>query len=341
MKFSFLLVLVLSIASFCFGQSADLDPYFFTTQSRLYPNQQIPAEKRTYEVRETNRTNVEFNLQNDVKVNGFTKSTTPFLTITVSFPFAMAMGDIVVESIADPNVANGRLYTAKRAFSADGRVTLECKEIDYKHYDLTNYARAFNSKQYNNEKQARDEAQALSNEWLSTASTELKNFAAAKANYYANANFGFCGLETKARLYLLESKKHPEFENYRKQFQVVLNAFASVKFDSLPSDLETKLQPAISYFESIPTLYATDDKKHKKIRYSAYYNLMKIYYHLDNYEKAASYADLLIKNDYDEKDGKKLLELIEEMKALMKKFNQTNNHFTLSGESGYMLYRRE
>lgn len=341
MKILFTCLAIFISLSIGLAQSADLDPYFFTTQSRLYPNQQIPAEKRTYEVHETNRTNVAFNLQNDVKVNGFTKSANAFLTVTVSFPFALAMGDIVVESITDPNVANGKLYTAKRAFSADGRVTLECKEMDYKHYDLTNYARAFYSKQYNNEKQARDEAQSLSNDWLSTASTELRNFAAGKANYYANANFGFCGLETKAKLYLLESKKHPEFENYRKHFQLILTTFASVKFDSLPSDMESRLQPAISYFESIPTQFATDDKKHKKIRYSAYYNLMKIYYHLDNYEKAASYANLLIKNDFDEKDGKKLLELIEEMKGLMKKFNQSNNHFTLPGETGYMLYRRE
>ena len=50
------------------------------------------------------------------------------------------------------------------------------------------------------------------------------------------------------------------------------------------------------------------------MRYSAYYNLAKLYYLFDDAQSCIEYANLLIKNDYDTEDGEKFLDWAEELK---------------------------
>ncbi len=75
------------------------------------------------------------------------------------------------------------------------------------------------------------------------------------------------------------------------------------------------------------TRYTEDEKSHKKLRYAAWYNNAVLYMMLDMPEKAAEEARGLIANDYDAKDGEKLVEQAEALKALLA-LNKTNTrHF--------------
>ncbi|MDR3268355.1 MAG: hypothetical protein LBT83_04730, partial [Tannerella sp.] len=75
------------------------------------------------------------------------------------------------------------------------------------------------------------------------------------------------------------------------------------------------------YFKRIPEKYA--DPNHKadvRLRYAAYFNLCTIYFFADEPEKVAEYADRLIANGHDAKDGEQLK---KEAAALKKAFDKT------------------
>ena len=102
-----------------------------------------------------------------------------------------------------------------------------------------------------------------------------------------------------------------------------------------------EIAPAIAIYENQIKNFAEDNKKHKKVRYAAYYNLMKIYYNADDLENAEKNANLLIKNEYDEKDGKEMIESIETRKKLLA-INKTNtSHFQVQNENKHLLNFRD
>ena len=114
-----------------------------------------------------------------------------------------------------------------------------------------------------------------------------------------------------------------------------------MKLTGIPAGMAGKLAPALAYFDSIPKLFTEDNKKHKKMRYSAYYNQMVTYFNIEDFAKAEAFANLLIANDYDGKDGKKMLEAIKEKKEVWETNKVTSSHYPIAGETGCNLYKRE
>ncbi len=86
------------------------------------------------------------------------------------------------------------------------------------------------------------------------------------------------------------------------------------------------LTPLIDYLQALKTKYTGDDKRNKKMRYSAFYNLSNIYYYLDMPEKAKIEAEGLIKNDFDEKDGEELIKAADRLKEVFAKTNFKTRH---------------
>lgn len=74
------------------------------------------------------------------------------------------------------------------------------------------------------------------------------------------------------------------------------------------------------------------------MRYSAYYNLIKLYYSIGDFANTETYANLIIANVYDTKDAKKMLEAIKEIKGLWVEKIVTSSHFALAGETEFTYY---
>ena len=110
-----------------------------------------------------------------------------------------------------------------------------------------------------------------------------------------------------------------------------------VEYFSIPESVTKELAPAIEIFEKQIKSYAEDNRKNRKVRYSAYYNLMKIYYYLDNLEAAEKYANLLVENDYDKKDGKNMLESIQNRKRLQDINKINSSHIKVLNEDRYII----
>lgn len=121
-----------------------------------------------------------------------------------------------------------------------------------------------------------------------------------------NRDFGFVIEQTSDYLWILDSKKHPEFESNKKALSSVQAVFNKMRYDEDVVPLKTELEPTIKYFEGVDKAYAEDERKHRKLRYGAYYNLATIYHYLDMPDESDIWCDKLIANKYDDSDGTSL-----------------------------------
>lgn len=102
-----------------------------------------------------------------------------------------------------------------------------------------------------------------------------------------------------------------------------------MQFGEPVTGFEAEIKEAISYFEFLPKKYTEDEKAHRKIRYSAYFNLAKIYSLLDNPAKSNEYCQKLIDNDYDKQDGVSMMKENDETLTLSKLINSLQGIFLL------------
>jgi hypothetical protein len=145
-------------------------------------------------------------------------------------------------------------------------------------------------------------------------------------NGFLVENFGFYTVKKEDFLWILDAKTD-EGKTQSEAIEAVRMLFKEMKASESTESLEKQLQPLIDYFESLKKKYTENDKGSRKMRYSAYYNLGKIYYYLDKPEKVIKEAQGLIDNDYDTRDGKILIFDAEQLKIIFdeSKYNTRHN----------------
>jgi hypothetical protein len=155
----------------------------------------------------------------------------------------------------------------------------------------------------------------------------LSEQSAQRISSSVSSKYGFTPISgSRDIIKTIDEKKHNENAAFRaatNALQASLQAMTPEK----PLDRE-KIDELIAYFKSIPEKYT--DPKHKadvRLRYTAWFNLCKIYLYLDEPENVAQYADLIYPNGYDEKDGEKLNKAATELKAVFEKTGIHTRHF--------------
>jgi hypothetical protein len=108
------------------------------------------------------------------------------------------------------------------------------------------------------------------------------------------------------KMWIIDSKEE-EGAIQKEAIEAVKIIFSRMTADKPIDDIKNDLIPLIEYFESLKTKYTGNDKPSQKIRYSAFYNLGRIYIHIDEPEKAIKEGKGLIENGYDKKDGEKII----------------------------------
>ena len=144
--------------------------------------------------------------------------------------------------------------------------------------------------------------------------TDYVNAIIKEAGSRVNDLYGYVPVKETYFLWILDSKSHPEYQMQQNAIQAVKELLGRVKAESSTAALETALKPVMSYFETLKTKYTGDDKRDRKMRYSAWFNLAKLYLVLDYPDKVIEQAQGLIKNDFDTGDGEDLIEKAEELK---------------------------
>lgn len=144
-------------------------------------------------------------------------------------------------------------------------------------------------------------------------------------NSTLNRSYGFVPKVSTFNLWEIGTKKHPEYEAFTANSDKCASTIKSqITVNGTLNAAKESLKPIIEYYQQIPGKFTSDEKGDKKIRYAAYYNLALIYFALEDFEKVKENANLLIKNDFDVKDGE---EWIKQVEALQKQF-QVNGFVT-------------
>lgn len=355
-KKSTLFIAFISMATF--GQKSpkvDLDRFSVVAEYQKLPELNIPFQDRVYNVNTEvspgiyNMPDAQ-NITNDILIHGWKFSNeSPSVSIFIRIEDFIENNVAITHRLVEEKDKDGKviksykLYKAKSSFNGKAAIDVTTtftitqeKPIDKK-VEENRFLSPTTSKT------TTGEASFRANQSLSHETKEFRTFQEAEKEYklnrsntyknqlntfishvkytvnnHVNAKFGFKPSGARFILWILDSKEE-EGQIQKDAIEAVRIIFSEMKATTPIAETEERLQPLIAYFESLKTKYPNDDKGSKKIRYSAYFNLGKIYYFLDQPEKAIKEGQGLIENGYDKKDGE---EIIKDAEELMEEFKE-------------------
>ncbi len=141
--------------------------------------------------------------------------------------------------------------------------------------------------------------------------------------------FGFTTMNETFKIQVLDSKKHADYEGFQRAYQDAKAAFATMRADRPLDSVRILAQPAFDFFDKQKDTYDAADKAGKKLKYACLYNLALMHFWLENFDQAETLANAVVANDYDPKDGKRLLEDIQEQRADLERCKRSSSHFVL------------
>ena len=325
-----------------FAQRVDLDRFNFTASFRDFPDEPLPTEFKTYNVRIEASPSLGLgysaaNLENMITIEGLKRVPgTGHITIIA------ILDDIVIEKTEtkervqvtkDKNNVEVRksFFATEMIYSFGARATV----YDYKgNTVISNYIlserenkRTYKAPEASSPMEASNNFNNKVLEIKSNLSKQLVNGAISTLNNYLNTNYGYAVQKVSDMFWVLNNKKHPEYGEHQKAWNNFKNAIVLMSPDEPLDKVKEKLKPVISYYEKVKTIYTASDKEARKLRYASYFNLAKIYLYLDDPTAAMREADALAMNDFDESDGRNLRAVAESLDEQLKKNNATSRHF--------------
>jgi hypothetical protein len=185
-------------------------------------------------------------------------------------------------------------------------------------YDTREFSSSQDAREYYRDNQ-RDIKDAIVSEWVRETIKQV--------NGQLSTRYGFDEVRGRDHLWILDSKTHPEYAIQQDAIKAVKTLMATMDGHRSIATLTTDLEPVMGYLQDLKTKYKADDKNERKIRYSAYYNLACLYYYLDQPEKMIEEAKGLILNDYDTRDGRKFMDMANDLRADLDRQKTTTRHF--------------
>ena len=329
MKQLFLSV-VLLICVNAFSQSANLDREKFSVSYVKLPTDPIlENDKRTYSI------NV-----NGVKIQGFTKVNAPG-NLDINYKFLnTVVSDVKIEKEKhekkdkDGNVTSTwYTYKAKANFKSDASINVinaiinDSFEENYQ--ESSSYSSDDFDSYYKAERHYKNNKYDIKNRYRTQHKSAIKK----RISYSLNAKYGYRPTSFGNEfLWILGSKRHPEFEKHHEAYGKVKTIFAKMKHDQPIDGMLAELTPIIDYFNDAVTRYPGKKRKLRKVRYASYYNLANIYYYLDMPEKVKEYGQKIIDNDYDKSDGKRFIRYADALKATLEKNQMKTRHMVVVTE---------
>jgi hypothetical protein len=315
---------------------------WFKSIYRILPTNQLDPIHFTYGVK-VNATSVAKNnvavedIADAITLDGQTKVENPTEAVLL---LELNVGNIIIstnsvverrEEIKDKegNITKVNHYyrvVANYSFESSYKISKEQTILNNVEIYNRQNTQTFTSEEYNSRKTAAD---YWNNNKETIVSDFYRNLSINSANVLSNAaslKYGFKPTEIRDIIKTTDEKKHNENAAFRGAVDKLKQELQSATSDQ-PMNREV-IDELIEYFKTIPAKY-TDPKLKAdvRIRYAAYYNLSKIYLYLDEPDDVAQYANLLIANKYDEKDGEKLIQEAEQLKAIFNKTGIHTRHF--------------
>jgi hypothetical protein len=324
------------------AQRVDLDRQSYNYAYRNLPNIVMDKTFQTYSVTvdktvtlelfSNEAANKKINIEGRKKIDG-----------PGHFQVNISMGDLLIES---SKVENRVVVSKDKDGKETGRTYYYWVEIiysfeasarvdDFNGYKLKSYGlcsrdskKTFKTSEYGKSSDASDYYNNNRYEIKANLIAQQIDDAMSSLNTSLNYDFGYLTINWPEKFWTLGSKKHEEFAAYGEAIAAAKTTVETITADAIPVDIYEKLKPSIDYFNGLLTKYSDpEDKAQKKLRYGAYFNLAYIYYSIENFDKAIENANLLVQNDYDGKDGERLIKDINEIRTALQKNGLPSRHF--------------
>jgi len=327
------------------AQKVDLDKFYFSASYRDLPRQPLDTSYHTFSVRaETGPLSKlvirSAEVQERVRMEGW-KQLNYDAHLQVQFRFE----DVIIEkSDVNENVEvlkdkNGKETGRKSSFilqvtysyGAQSRLT------DYKGQAVANYTfasrdqkRVYQSEAFPSSAEANAYFKygllLITNQLIKQSLNESIN----NLNYTLTLNYGYPQRTANDFFWVLNSRKHPEYENQHRVWIDFKQAITSMSADESVDEVKQALGPVIEYYNKVKKIYNSSSKADKKLRYASCYNLAKIYWYLDDPDAAMREANELMINGYDSKDGNRLEAAATDLKLQLRLAKRNTRHFKLN-----------
>jgi hypothetical protein len=326
----------------------DLDRYRFNVQYRALPKLRIDSSYRTYHVYVEGTKLMQSFLKDlepekTVRLEGWKKLTKEgHLAIKIKLEDLLPESVSVKEKLYPVKDKTGKVTGSRTAyyqqviysFAANAAIT------DYKGMHIMDQVLADrNTKQVYNSPEFANRLLAEGYFVLNAlnVTSDLYRSSVNKAIHLLNKritdNFGFSEVTVNDYMWVIDSRKHPEYTANRQALQQLNETLFSFSASKPITNAREQVAPAIKYFESIKKKYVSTSKHDRKIRYASYFNLAVLYYYLDDPQSMMKEANGLVLNDFDSKDGQGFERTANWLKNQFQQTNIYTRHFPIDTAS--------
>lgn len=353
----------LYILTFCFlplfstaQKSVDLDRHRFKVQYRSLPAMRLDSTYRTYDVQvETTQLMQsllhDMSPENSVVLEGWRKLPQDgHITIKVKLGDLVPGSVSVKERVVTTKNGNGQVTGTKTFYYQEVVYTFAATAniYDYKGMHIMdqeladrNYKQVYRSPEFAIRPMA--EGYFLVNSLAVTK--ELYRNSVNRAMHHLSEritdNFGFSEVTVNDYMWIIDSRKHPEYSAFRQVFRQMNEVLYNMDANTPIEGVREKLKPVIDYFEKIRRDYSSNNRHDRKIRYASYFNLAVLYYYLDDPQSMMREANGLVLNDFDTKDGKAFERTATWLKNLFQQNNIYTRHFSINTASFKGPYEKD
>lgn len=346
---NYLPFLLLCLPFSLFSQkTVDLDKYRFSVQYRSLPTVRIDSTYRTYnvEVETTRLMNPllsELQPEKSVRLEGWKKLTEQGHVSVNVIIGDLVPGDVTVkERVVTNKNGNGVITGTRTYYYQEVAYTFEAEAIvtDYKGMHIMDeqlasrtYKRVYKSPEFTNRVIASGYFLANSLAVTKELFRESVTNAMHRLSEQLNRNFGYEPVTANDIMWVIDSRKHPEYDDWRKAIRQINDMLFSLSAFNTSTDAKDKVSSAINYFEKVKNRYSSNNRHDRKLRYGCYYNLAVLYYYLDDPQAMMKEANGLELNDFDAKDARGFKETATWLKNLFEQNNIYTRHFPIETES--------
>lgn len=323
-------------------KSVDLDRYSFSVQFRSLPKKPVDSSYRTYHV-EVEGTRLmepflrDLTPERSVLLDGWRK-----LPQNGHLAINVKLGDLIPESVSlkqrtEPiknrsgQVTGTRTYYHQEVtYSFEATATIhDFKGVHIMDQELADrqYKRVYKSPEFTVRALADGYFVLNSMSITSKLYEDCVNRATRYLSERITEDFGFSEVTVKDNMWIIDSRKHPEYSNHRRAFQQLTEVLFSMNASTPIDNAKVQLEPVIEYFEKIKKIYTSTSKHDRKIRYASYFNLAVLYYYLDDPQAMMKEARGLALNDFDARDAKGFENTATWLKNLFLETNIHTRHF--------------
>lgn len=329
-------------------KSVDLDKYRFTVQYRSLPSLKIDSTYRTYNV-EIESTKLMQPLLQDMSpektviLEGWRKLPLEgHLTVKVKLGDLLPEGVSVKERVETIKNKSGQVTGTRTYYRQEVVYTFAASATisDYNGIHILDeelagrtYKQVYKSPEFAIKALAEGYFVVNSMTVTKTVFQNCVNNAMHNLSKRLTDKLGFSEVTAKDHMWIIDSRKHPEYAAHRRAFQQMNEVLFAMNANDPIDDAREKLKPVIDYFEKIKRDYPSTSRHDRKIRYASYYNLAVLYYYLDDPQAMMKEANGLELNDFDAKDAKGFVQTATWLKKLFQQTNIYTRHFPINTEN--------